>query len=186
MVLLDQVVQVLRGPDPRVCRQQTIGLHLTHRVVQGRIAIERDGLRRLALMSDAVPKKALAAAAASRAALSMKSTVWQADPPPGTGRPTSPARFAPEPSCLASSARIDMLAIVNDPALAVDRPKLAEPGPMPTVTCSTVANHPPGPDTPTTARHCFPPAPPSPPAQPRWTTGPAPRPRAGNLGPAPD
>jgi hypothetical protein len=50
MVLLDQVVQVLRGPDLCVLRQQTIGLHLAYGPVRGSIAIERDGLRRLALM----------------------------------------------------------------------------------------------------------------------------------------
>jgi hypothetical protein len=50
MVLLDQVVQVLRGPDLCVLRQQAIGLHLAYGPVRGSIAIERDGLRRLALM----------------------------------------------------------------------------------------------------------------------------------------
>jgi hypothetical protein len=50
MVLFDQVVQVLRGSDLRVFRQKTIGLHLSHRAVRGCIAIERDALRRLALI----------------------------------------------------------------------------------------------------------------------------------------
>jgi hypothetical protein len=34
MVLLDQIVQVLRGPDLRVLSQQAIGLHFTHRPVR--------------------------------------------------------------------------------------------------------------------------------------------------------
>jgi hypothetical protein len=33
MVLFDQIVRVLRGPDLRVLRQQAIGLHLTQRPV---------------------------------------------------------------------------------------------------------------------------------------------------------
>ena len=77
MVLLDKMVHVLRGPDIRVLRQQAIGLHLVHGAVQGGITIERDRPRRLALMFDALLKKALAAAT-SRFALSMKSTVWPA------------------------------------------------------------------------------------------------------------
>ena len=48
MVLLDQIVQVLRGPDLRVFRQQAIGLHFTHRPVRSSITVERDRLRRLA------------------------------------------------------------------------------------------------------------------------------------------
>jgi hypothetical protein len=57
MVLLDQVVQLLRGPDIRAFRQKTIGRHLTHRAVRGSIAIERDGLRRLPLMPDGRAEK---------------------------------------------------------------------------------------------------------------------------------
>jgi hypothetical protein len=34
MVLLDQIVQVLRGPDLLVLRQQAICVHLTHRPVR--------------------------------------------------------------------------------------------------------------------------------------------------------
>lgn len=52
-----QVVQILRGPDLRVFRQQTIGLHLAHRAVRGSIAIERVGLRRLALIPDGLAGK---------------------------------------------------------------------------------------------------------------------------------
>src|ERR1700692_4232880 len=42
MVLLDQIVQVLRGPDLRALRQQAIGLHFTHRPVRSSVTIERD------------------------------------------------------------------------------------------------------------------------------------------------
>jgi len=52
MILLDHVVQVLRGPDLRVLRQEAIGLHLTHRPVRGRVSVERDRLCRLTLMID--------------------------------------------------------------------------------------------------------------------------------------
>src|SRR5476651_2904055 len=37
MVLLDQIVQVLRGPDLRVLSQKAIGLHFTHRPVRSSI-----------------------------------------------------------------------------------------------------------------------------------------------------
>jgi hypothetical protein len=57
MVLLDQIVQVLRGPDIRVLRQQAIGLHLAHRAVRGGIPIERGRLWRLALMFDCLAEK---------------------------------------------------------------------------------------------------------------------------------
>ena len=52
MVLLDQTVQILRGPDLRVLSQQTISLHFMHCPVRSGITIERDCLRRLALMFD--------------------------------------------------------------------------------------------------------------------------------------
>jgi hypothetical protein len=57
MVLLDQIVQVLRGPDIRVIRQQANGLHFTRGAVRGGIPIERDRLRRLALMFDCLAEK---------------------------------------------------------------------------------------------------------------------------------
>jgi hypothetical protein len=57
MVLLDHVVQVLRGPDLRVLSQQAIGLHFTHRPMRSSIAIERDRLRRLALMFDRLSER---------------------------------------------------------------------------------------------------------------------------------
>jgi hypothetical protein len=57
MVLLDQVVKILRGPDIRAFRQKTIDLHLTRRAVRGSIAIERDGLRGLPLMPDGHAEK---------------------------------------------------------------------------------------------------------------------------------
>lgn len=59
MRLSDPVVWLCRGPDLHVFRQQTIGLHLSHRAVQGSIAIERDGLRRLAPMPDGLAEKSV-------------------------------------------------------------------------------------------------------------------------------
>jgi hypothetical protein len=77
MVLLNQVVQVLRRSDLGVRGQQAVRLHLAHGTVRGRIAIERDGFRWLPLMLEAFLKNAFAAAT-SRLARSMKSTVWPA------------------------------------------------------------------------------------------------------------
>src|SRR5471032_2884241 len=59
MVLLDQIVQVLRGPDLRALRPQAIGLHFTHRPVRSSVTIERDRVRRLALMFDRLSEKSL-------------------------------------------------------------------------------------------------------------------------------
>lgn len=57
MVLPDQVVEIFRGSDFRVLRQHTVALHLPHSTVRGSIAIERDGLRWLALMFDCLAEK---------------------------------------------------------------------------------------------------------------------------------
>jgi hypothetical protein len=57
MVLLNQVVQVPRGPDLLFLRQHAVGLYLTHRPMRGSIPIERDRLRRLALIFDCLPEK---------------------------------------------------------------------------------------------------------------------------------
>jgi hypothetical protein len=59
MLLLNQIVQVLRRPDLRALRQQAIGLHFTHRPVRSSVTIERDRLRRLALMFDRLSEKGL-------------------------------------------------------------------------------------------------------------------------------
>lgn len=40
MILLDQVVQVLRGAKLRVLGQQAIALHFPHRAMRGGIAIQ--------------------------------------------------------------------------------------------------------------------------------------------------
>jgi hypothetical protein len=77
MVLLDQVIDIFRASNLRVSRQQTLGLHLAHGAMLGRIVIERDGLRRLALTLDDLRKDALAAFT-SRFERSTKSTVWPA------------------------------------------------------------------------------------------------------------
>ena len=42
MILLDQIVQVLRGADLRVCRQQKIGFHFAHGPIRGDVPIQRD------------------------------------------------------------------------------------------------------------------------------------------------
>ena len=57
MVLLDQVIQILRGSDFGAGRQQTVGLHLAHGPVRGRIAIECDGFLWLPLVLDGVLEK---------------------------------------------------------------------------------------------------------------------------------
>ena len=57
-----------------VSSQQTVSFHLARRAVGGRVAIERDGLRRSARALDRFLEEGLAALT-SRRALSRKSTV---------------------------------------------------------------------------------------------------------------
>src|ERR1700716_2517914 len=77
MILLDEIIQILRGSDLRILGQQAVRLHLAHGAVRGCIAVERNRFRRLALMFDCLSENALAAAT-SRLALSRKSTVCPA------------------------------------------------------------------------------------------------------------
>ena len=52
MVLLDQVVQVLRGSKLRVARQQAIVLALAHRAMRGGITVQGNRVRSTALTFD--------------------------------------------------------------------------------------------------------------------------------------
>ena len=57
MVLLDQVIQILRGSDFGIGGQQAVSLHLAHGPVRGRVAIECDGFRWLPLILDGLLEK---------------------------------------------------------------------------------------------------------------------------------
>src|SRR3978361_816893 len=57
MVLLDPVVERLRGSDFGIGGQQAVSLHLAHGPVRGRVAIECDGFRWLPLMFDGLLEK---------------------------------------------------------------------------------------------------------------------------------
>ena len=52
MVLLDQIVQIFRGSNLRVAGQQAINLHLAHRAVGRRVAVQGNDLRGTALAFD--------------------------------------------------------------------------------------------------------------------------------------
>ena len=55
--LLDQVVEIFRGPALRILRQQTINLYFAHRAMLGSIVIERNFPRQRALMPDGLSAK---------------------------------------------------------------------------------------------------------------------------------
>ena len=57
MILLDHVIQMLRGAHVRSIRQQSVSDHLPHGPVQGGIPIERDRRRWLALVLDGLAEE---------------------------------------------------------------------------------------------------------------------------------
>ena len=59
MILLDQVVQIVRGTQLHAFGQQAIGSHLAYCAMRSCIAIEGDCVRCSALMSDCLPEEGL-------------------------------------------------------------------------------------------------------------------------------